>query len=354
MKHNVIFAVLTAVILVSGFFATDILQYFNTSSPEESFRSISKGDSNAVYLSSEREIINPMESLSPSDDIVSKKQREIATGVVKAMARYNETTYIAWGTDIFSLEDAWQNGGDGFIYVDKWKYINYGKKSERLLDCIISTNDYSLKYIRFYSEEVHNLPAYDLNKGLEKISEQSVMFYSNLDVIMLTIEDVLYSLKADLPATESDDTAYDEYGYSNKYHYFHSNYYFEYIGEIICIDEPHYTKTYEDMRKLVEYIYPDCELHKFWLSPIDMTNKLLSVQRGYYDYYGTYHEGIQTDVVPVHYILDEFDELSAWFNPSYSSKDGRIYQNIRLNSGNLTVIYSIKEDMVEGFYFEEN
>lgn len=350
MKHNIIFAVLTVAILIFGFFAVDIVQIFNNSSNDEDFRSIPKTEDTAVYLSDEREIINPMATLNKSDKKVSYAQRSIATAVVTAMSRYNRTTYIAWGIDI-KLEEAWQDGGDSLIYIDKWKYRNYGRKSERLLDCIINTEDFSIVYIRFYSEEVHELPSYDLNAGLEKIRSQSNEFYPNLDVIETTLQDVLTELKKTLSEWEYDG----EYGYNyNKREFY----------DLIGVGYTSYTGTvsrdctekYTDMQKLVDYVYPNSELYKFWLSSLDMC--FLNIRTQPYEWYeeDSYEDYRTVTVNPVHYVLDEFmNEIPQWFTPSYYTKDGRIYQTITLNDGNkVTVIYSVKEDMVEGFYFETN
>ncbi len=338
MKHNIIFALLTAVILVSGFFTMDIVQYFNKSTSEESFKSISKGESNAVYLSSEREIINPMSLITPSEQEISPIYCDVATNIVRAMSRYNKTTYIAWGTDIHDLNDAWQYGGDNLIYVDKWKYINYGKKSERLLDCIINTVDFNILYIRFYSEEKHELSANEINRGLDVISSESAEFYPNVNGIAQAIEDTLNYLQ-DVREQESDGMYNNEYinfndiglqrtEYSN-YNYYNNN----------C-----YISSYNNMKEFVNYFLYDSELYKFWLSPLDISYITIIYNDGMYE-----NEII---AYPVHYLIDGFMQLSLWFHPSYSSKDGRIYQSMILNTGKLVVIYSVKEDMIEGFYFE--
>lgn len=340
MKHNIIFALLTAVILVSGFFTMDIVQYFNKSTSEESFQSISKGESNAVYLSSEREVINPTSIITPSEQEISPIYRDVATNIVRAMSRYNNTTYIAWGTDI-NLYDAWQYGGDNLIYVDKWKYINYGKKSERLLDCIINTEDFNILYIRFYSEEKHELSTNEINRGLDIISSESAEFYPYVNDIAQNIEDTLKYLR-DVHEQEYDGVYNSEYihfydigqertAYSDYNYYYNNN---------------NYISSYNNMKEFVNYYFSDSELYKFWLSPLDIS--CIDI---------IYNDGMYENTIiayPVHYLLDEFMQLSLWFHPSYSSKDGRIYQSMILNTGKLVVIYSVKEDMIEGFYFESD
>lgn len=358
MKHNIIFAVLTVAILISGFFAIDIVQILSNSNNDEDFRGIRKTEDNAVYLSAEREIINPMASLKKSDKKVSSDKRNIATAVVSAMSRYNKTTYIAWGIDI-KLDEAWQDGGNDLIYIDKWKYRNYGRKSERLLDCIINTKDYSIVYIRFYSEEVHELPASDLNTGLEKIRNLSNEFYPNLEVIQLNMSDVLNDLKSQPKEWEIDENN-EELIYNDYEHEFYDYIGVGYSSNINIIDniiDREYLEKYTDMQKFVDFVYPNSELHKFWLSSIDMCS-ITIVTHGYVEFPENYiDENIGNITVnPVNFIINEFMyEIPQWFTPSYSTKEGRIYQTITLNDGNkVTVIYSVKEDMVEGFYFETN
>lgn len=333
MKHNIIFAVLTAVILISGFFTMDIVQYFNKNTPEESFRSISKRESNAVYLSSEREIINPMSIITPSDNEISPAYRDVASQIVKAMARNSEITYIAWGTDIQDINNAWQNGGNDFIYIDKWEYVNYGKKSKRLLDCIINTNNFSIVYIRFYSEEKHELSAREINKVLEEISSESAEFYYNVDNILIDITSCVNGYYEQIEYEENHEennhvnpflTEFIEPDYYNYY-----NRYTKYI----CV--------YEDFRKfLVESGFTSKSIN-FWITPLVM-NEING---------NPYRIGVNT----VSYLVnEEFYTIPSWFSPSYSSKDGRIYQTISLDDGKLTVIHSVKEDIIEGFYFEQN
>ena len=342
MKHNIIFIVLTAVILVSGFFAMDILQFFNQNTSDETFRSISKGESNAVYLSSERAVIDPMSIISQSEQEIPNEQRDIATAIVSAMSRYNNTTYIAWGKDTPRLYDEWKYGGNGLIYVEKWKYINYGKKSKRLLDCIINTKDFSVVYIRFYSEEKHELSVREINRGLEKISSESSDFYPHMNDIALNIEDIAnWFRETDINNNEYKDF-YTIGTERNEYYY------------------PNYISVYNNMKEFVIRYFSDSELYKFWLSPLDIPNTTVFYNTDYPwtdEEYEQYEQNYRNDGItanPVNYLIEEFMELSSWFHPSYSLKDGRIYQTIQLNTQKLVVIYSVKEDMIEGFYSESN
>ncbi|MDE6788106.1 MAG: hypothetical protein K2J47_02130, partial [Ruminococcus sp.] len=333
MKHNIIFIVLTAVILVSGFFAMDILQLFNQSTSDETFRSISKGESNAVYLSSERAVIDPMSIISQSEQEIPNEQRDIATAIVSAMSRYNNTTYIAWGKDTPRLYDEWKYGGNDFIYVDKWKYINYGKKSERLLDCIINTKDFSIVYIRFYSEEKHELSSREINRGLEKIGSESSDFYPHMNDIAFIIEDTFNWFRE----TDINNNEYKDFYTigTERYEYYY----------------PNYISVYNNMKEFVTRYFSDAELYKFWLSPLDISNTTVFYNTDYPWTDEEYEQAYRNDGItanPVNYLIEEFMELSSWFHPSYSLKDGRIYQTIQLNTQKLVVIYSVKEDMIEG------
>lgn len=345
MKHNIIFAVLTAVILISGFFTMDIVQYFNKNTSEESFKSIVQEDSKAVYLSSERAVINPMSMITQSDEKADQKTSVIASSIVNAMSRYNETAYIAWGLDD-KLEDSWKNGGDNFIYVEKWRYMNYGKKSERLLDCIIDKYDFSIIYIRFYSDEKHKLSASELNKGLEIISNESMSFYPHMNDILYAMENTLQNIHETTEISEQTD-----------YHGYHDYYSFSNIGEekrIYSYTVRECVSVYNNMKNFVNYYLGDSQLYTFWLSPLDMNSIVLTDV--YYKEDGIEYEIIESpSAYPVHYlVLECFPNLSSWFHPSYYSKDGRIYQSFLLTGGKISVIYSVKENMIEGFYFQSN
>lgn len=345
MKHTIIFILLTAVILISGFFTMDIVQYFNKNTSEESFKSIVQEDSKAVYLSSERAVINPMSMITPSDEKADLKTSVIASNIVNAMSRYNETAYIAWGLDD-KLEDSWKNGGDNFIYVEKWRYMNYGKKSERLLDCIIDTQDFNIVYIRFYSDEKHKLSSSELNKGLEIISNESMSFYPHMNNIIYAMENTLQNIHETTEISEQID--YNDY---------HDYYSFSNIGEekrISSYTVREFVDIYNNMKNFVNYYLGDSQLYTFWLSPLDMNSIVLT------DVYYK-EDGIEYDIIeslsayPVHYlVLECFPNLSSWFHPSYYSKDGRIYQSFLLTGGKISVIYSVKENMIEGFYFQSN
>lgn len=343
MKHTIIFILLTAVILISGFFTMDIVQYFNKSTSEESFKSIVQEDSKAVYLSSERAVINPMSMITQSDEKADLKTSVTASAIVNAKSRYNEITYIAWGLDD-KLENSWKNGGDDFIYVEKWRYINYGKKSERLLDCIINKYDFSIVYIRFYSDEKHKLSSSELNKGLEIISNESMSFYPHMN-------EIIYAMEHTLSFIKENAESYEWYSFSDigedkiiDSHYYTGN------SDIVCA----YANIYDNMKNFVNYYLGDSQLYTFWLSPLDMNSIVLA------DVYYK-EDGIEYDIreslsaYPVHYLVaDYFPNISSWFHPSYYSKDGRIYQSFLLNGGKLSVIYSVKENIIEGFYFQSN
>lgn len=349
MKHNIIFAVLTAVILISGFFTMDIVQYFSNNTSEESFKSISKGESNAVYLSSERAVINPMSMITQSDEKADQKISVIASSIVNAMSRYNETAYIAWGLDD-KLENSWKNGGDDFIYVEKWRYMNYGKKSERLLDCIINKYDFNIIYIRFYSDEKHKLSSSELNKGLEIISNESMSFYPHMNEIIYAMEHTLQDIHENTEIYEQNDYN-DYYNFSNiGIEKIIDNYYYNDYSYLMreCV------KVYNNMKNFVNYYLGDSQLYTFWLSPLDMNSIVVADV-------SCEEDGIKYDIreslsaYPVHYlVLECFPNISSWFHPSYYSKDGRIYQSFLLTGGKISVIYSVKENMIEGFYFEQN
>lgn len=342
MKNNITFIVLAAIIMIVGFFSIDVTQKITNPNTENSFRNIEHGENNAVYISDEREIINPMDNILPSNDNIPKLSLEIATNIVKALSRCDDTTYIAYGVDITDLQEAWQAGNNHFIYVHKWRYINKYKKQERLLDCIINTDDFSITYIRFYSDDNYELNANEMNSGIEKLDSESADFYPNIAIILQELESSLNYL------TESEEVSeYNEY-YNKPL--FQSPPFYKYIGkEKINSD---YIQSYNNVKQLIQYSGVYSKLCTFWIAPLDISNiTVADLDSVYFDENNSINYKITKNAYPVNYLVEEFIESSSWFHPSYSSKDGRIYQTINLNSGELIVIYSVREDLIEGFCF---
>lgn len=318
MKHNIIFALLTAVILVSGFYAMNITEYFTKNTPDEDFRSVSRIESSAVYLSSDRNIPDPMSSINPINNSIPTRTRATATATVKAMARNNDVTPIAWGIDIPDLNDAWQSAENGYIYVDKWKYKNCIKKQDRLLDCILDTSNYRVVYIRFYCDTEYNVSANDMNSGLKKFDNESNAFYSNINSFLLSTEKYLSEHEED-SLEKLRILYYLEHSNNKDFNFINS---YKYFNKII-LDTT------------------SSRLASFWIAPL-----------GILYFYGTSYE-INELVFPTSAVLDEFINNSpAWLRTSYSSRDGRIYQTININDRKLTVIYCVTEDIIEGYYFE--
>lgn len=334
MKHNAIFIILTAIILVIGFYAMNITEYFIKSTPDEDFRSVSRIESNAVYLSSNRNIIDPMSNIKPCSDEIPLQTRYTATAIIKAMARHDNITYIAWGVDIRDLDDAWQASENGYIYVEKWKYINYLKKEERLLDCIIDTSDYRIVYIRFYCDTKYQVSANDMNSSLESFDAESAEFYSNLVKFTDSIENYI-SYRDDMQVEETETLYPPEIYFGNYPHYD-----FDLIDPVT-----YYVNAYQAFKDIV-YIATGfstvSRLASFWISPMGIHDFIES----------PVIYSLTEQVYPTNYVMEEFLNLSTWIQPSYSSRDGRIYQTINTNNIKLTVIYCVKEDIIEGYYFE--
>ncbi len=340
MKNNIIFAALTAIILMIGFYAMNIAEYFNKSIPDENFKNMSRIENNAVYLSSNKEVIDPMSTVIPCNDEVSEQTRWISTAIVKSMARHDDITYIAWGIDIYDLSDAWQIGEGGYIYVDKWKYVNCLDKQERMLDCIIDTFDFKITYIRFYCNTKYQISANEMTHALDKFDSESSEFYPNLNPIF---NDIQYIIK-DLQTSKIQYEADLEY-YPNIYNGIH-------IETSIYTDPiESYINSYNSLKQFIQYNISDASLFTFWLSPIGINDIAVPASDNPVpEYIFNEYSGMIYALSTIH-VIWEFMNDSVWFQPSYSSKDGRIYQNITVNDRKLTVIYCVKEDIIEGYFF---
>ncbi len=339
MKQNAVFAVLTAIVLALGFYSMDIVEKFYDKPCDTSITNISRSENKAVYISAIDKTIAPMKMIVPyPDNEIPEKNdeaRSIATAMIKAMSRYDNRITIEWGIQQ-QLFNSWKFSKNGYIYLDKWQYIA-ANQTERFLDCIVDMEDYSIAYIRFYNDDDRTPNSSAMYSGLEKLSVEAEEFYPHLN-------DLLNKFHGQLPEyaeMEIDETLP-----------------FQKIFEIeACSPWEHnsmllkYIERYNDMKDAVSCV-TNSSTASFWLSPIAL--EYLIIDHKAFMYY----QDITSDTraMTTQNVLNRFanDSSYKWTKPSYSASGGRIYQTIPINDDELTVIYSVKEDLIEGYYYNNN
>ena len=89
--------------------------------------------------------------------------------MITAMARQHDKSYIFQPVGK-ELTDALRFDKRGYIFVEKWQYLNSDRET-RCLDCIVWTNDMSIAYIRFYSDNAQQLSGTEMNAGLDRLDK---------------------------------------------------------------------------------------------------------------------------------------------------------------------------------------
>lgn len=340
MKQNALFAILTAIVLAVGFYSMNIVGFFSDDPYADSITSISRSENNAVYISAIDKKIDPMKLIEPYSYNETPDRnieaRSVATAMIKAMSRYDNRITIEWGIQE-QLFNGWQISKNGYIYLDKWQYISLNQ-TERLLDCIVDMEDYSIVYIRFYNDDDRAPNSSAMYSGLDKLSVEAEEFYPRLNELTSEFQgdpavynEILYKF------TESDKTLQSE----------------DLFKVEACSPWDHnsmllkYIERYNDMKDVV-----NCETNSstasFWLSPVAL--EFLIIDHKAF----MYHQKITSDTraMTTRNVLNRFiSNEYKWTEPSYSASGGRIYQTIPIGDDELTVIYSVKEDLIEGYYY---
>ncbi|MDO4863585.1 MAG: hypothetical protein Q4A05_05385 [Ruminococcus sp.] len=336
MKHNAIFVVLTALILALGFYGADIIgHFFPSDTAEEAVIPRDSSNTNAIYLKEEKQKFNPMSIVAKSSQSVymneNSEVRSLTAAMITAMARQNKESYIFQPVGN-ALDKSLKFDKNGYIYVEKWQYLNSDSET-RCLDCIVWTNDLSIVYIRFYSDEVVQLSGSEMNAGLDRLDRFSSQFYPYESDSYYTLQQIkdeqiqsFGSVKDDAPMWDGDLTDMVHIG--------------EQWSAIDII--PYVTRKYEAYNDAARERLgsPDNPLVGYWMSQLSFCDIITS--------HSTY-------VVGASKVTDLFmSQLGIWVKPSYSAKDGIIYQTMNLSGHELTVIYNVRDDVIEGYFYPDS
>jgi len=338
VKRNILFVTLTALILALGFYGADIIgRFFPNDTAENAVIARDISNNNAVYLKEDKQRFNPMSLLDRTSQPMmlegAGELREITAAMITAMARQNDKSYIFQPVGK-ELTDALRFDKRGYIFVEKWQYLNSDRET-RCLDCIVWTNDMSIAYIRFYSDNAQQLSGTEMNAGLDRLDKYSSEFYPYLSdqyYTLMQMKDELRQTAYERPEGV-DETEWavmiDDFVGTIRVDHFG-----DYNSILRCI-----VAKYDAYR---ENIYDNCgksenPLIPYWLAHYGFEDVFTS--QGY-------------AVVGGCKVCDLFlNQYGVWIKPSYSAKDGIIYQTLTAGTNEITVIYNVRDDMIEGFYF---
>lgn len=340
VKRNILFVALTALILALGFNGADIIgHFFPSNTAENAVIPRDAANNTAIYLNENKQKFNPMSLVMKSAQRAtygnSNEIRATAAAMITAMARYSDKSYIFMpvGKD---LESSFRFDKNGYTYVEKWQYLNSARET-RFLDCIVYTADMSIAYIRFYSDDEQQLSGTQMNAGLDRLDKYSAEFYpyiSDQYYTLMQLKDELRQYSYEKP-DDADQTSWYVSVVDNL-----DTIRVDRIGDADGVLRCTVAK-YDAYR---ETVYANCgktdnPLVTYWLTQYGFEDIITS--QGY-------------AVVGGNKINDLFNGLyGVWVKPSYSAKDGIIYQTLTAGTHEITVIYNVDDDMIEGFYFPD-
>lgn len=345
VKHKIVFIILLALIIFIGINGVNITEHFlDNTSFNESVIARDSVKSNAIYIASPDEIsFDPMETIETGDnstyyDVQSYSSvvydKKVCTAILEALSGYYDKAEYYSPIDK-SIEESICLSTNGYFYLDGYRYLN-SEGDTRLLDCIISSGNYRIIYINFYSDSEYTTETNDISEGLNKFREYSEKFYSNLEYI-----------ENEIPL------AVNEYNYS------------------LMDTDPVYVYMLSDIYKELYQIFKSESEISNQSNPVEyfwVYSALLSqiyfrdIGTAYYDNSDYVEEFYENSVYGVQYIMENiltvFYEIGDSFitdDTEYVAYNGRIYQTIKFNDihyyfNTLIVIYNISENIVEGFY----
>ncbi|MBO5163301.1 MAG: hypothetical protein J6B75_02485 [Ruminococcus sp.] len=327
MKQNIIFTVLTAIILALGFYAMDIAELFGFGKDEEKLIAVEKAVSKQVYLSNTNTQIAPMELIRGSVSDADETSAAAASAIVRAMAKNSDLSAISWGTHT-DLLSSWKISENGWIFINGWEYVSK-RKNTRLLDCIIDAESLTVVYIRFYDSISEQPSSADVNQGLKQLAEDSEFFYTSLDSIALELQEEILGEASPEKYTnrtlnitglkeQQDVSIYDTYTLNYQ-----------------CFDK------YTTMKNLVEELY-NSELASFMIAPASLSN--ISILDG----------DTETEIGGVMPILEKIKERPEHEPPEYTAFGSCIYQTVALGDERFTVIYNVLSNNIEGYFYDGN
>lgn len=328
MKHNLFFALLLALILSVGFYSMDLADKLIESTGQQAV-TIARNteDSRAIYLSENDNGFDPMSIIKPLSDgeinSYNAECRSVGSSIVEALSNYSDEMRFS-DKSVHKLFNAWRISRNNYIYLDHFTYENPAGET-RMVDCIIHPYNYRVVYIRYYTDDPVSATPEKISLGLETLDNYSQSFYSSVSGKSCNLlDDIYYDQSSDPEMTEDERFPwYKTYCPAKNY------------GEL----SDAFCSKYNTMKDIVSRNYSntsiDTPLVRFWMYPYFIESIRLN-------------ENDKTAFC-INYLFDERNKDRIEVT-SYSSLNGRIFQNVDLGNQTLIVIYNINEDLIEGFY----
>ena len=320
MKHTTAFILILALILSIGYYSVSATDFFSGGSHLENARlPRNVQDYGAVYISGEETGFHPMGLIENSSSSISSIYYEfpnsyysdISSALVTAISHYDIRCQLTpdEGKNLISA----LNLKNGYIYAEKFRYTNI-RNETRFLDCILTTSDFRIVYLRFYSDENNiQLSEEATEAALEEFDNQSRQFYYSLSTLDSTIYNTL------VEDGRFIDNLWD-------------------IGNLNYIYNTCYDSFLTTYKIISEYIAAEDNINMFWIPPAYFYYTTLNFNEHY------------TSAAAVRHICDKIMYASNISEPEYTFYQGSIFQSIFFDRSELITIYNARDKYIEGFY----
>lgn len=323
MKHTVAFVLVLALVLFTGYYSVNIYEFFSGSSRPETRLRRNVQDYGSAYISGEETGFNPMELIENAGSSASNYSeqnyfdtsssnfiKDICAALLSVISHYDIRAQIT--PDMGKKLASGLKIENGYIYTEKFAYTNV-RNETRYLDCILTSGDLRIVYLRFYSDEEIQVSAEETDEALKEFDSMSRQFYYSVENEVNTAYNYV----------ESRGICLDkQFDISDRYHAYDA-----------CYES--YLSTYSIIK---ECISNDNQLCLFWIIPAFLMPTVFNNNENLFS------------AVSVAHICERMIYSSDISDMEYTAYQGRIYQNVFFDNRRLITIYNIRDRCIEGFY----
>ena len=337
VKHTFIFLLLLALILSIGYYSAGFSELSFKNEEKKSIQ-VSRDDVNidTIKFSGSESGFDPMSIIetdtSPVKDFNYRLNTDFAAAYIAVFSHYDPQNYYLNGVEL-PIEEAMQVSSNGYVYLNNYRYINQNGE-ERCLDCILTTQNFSIIYVRFRSPDKNESDSKQAKKALERINsiyEEAV----NTDI---NIEEFYSHIYESVCPSDNED-AYTMY-LTSEYTDFESVYNrLDYITSLsMDVQMPSNPLMFywaNSLRSL---------LNDFYYTIPDEAAEEYYVGGDSYLYGGDIYINGTSDALSLICYGKPYEE------PQYTVSGNSILQTIPYRQKELIIMYSITDGNIEGFF----
>lgn len=307
--HSISFILLLAAIMSIGYYSVDLAKFISDKKNIET-ASISRtydDDNNPIYLSETENRFDPMKIIDDTtDDTIDTSIKQLCSARIAAISKYYPSASFTVPVDNKLVQNLLYST-NGYIYVFGYEYFNE-KGEKRLLDCIFDNIEYCIVYIRFYSPDEHEPTPEEISSAMNNLKNYSKDFYDNSEDLLSFVYNNVENIIIDYDENDWQEEPIQDYN--------------EYYEKIFNIAEPY-------------IFHPNNPVINFWFHSLIIDTVYIP------DYLQFFSAG---------YLVEAISKASKYPESEYSVYKNCIYQKFNISNYNITVIYNINTNQVEGFF----